>query len=69
MEGFNNKTLKVMEYSIKILPPLFYEKKPSVLQTFYLIMFMITKFGENFEEKIDICSLKMFGTTNGSQKV
>ena len=59
-EGFNKKTLKVMEFSIQILPP-----PPPPFdgkQTFFshilfyvYIMFIITKFGENFEEQIYIC--------------
>ena len=57
-EGFNKKTLKVMEFSIKILPhPPSMEKKHffSTIFFYVFIMFIITKFGENFEEKIDIC--------------
>ena len=55
------KTLKVMEFSIKILPlpapPPFYEKKKKISTIFLyvFIMFIITKFGENFEDKIQIC--------------
>ena len=48
-----------MEFSIQILPPhplhphlLFDGKK---IKMYVFIMFIITKFGKNFEEKIDIC--------------
>ena len=35
------------------------KKKSKITQFFYVfIIFIITKFGENFEEKIDICFLK-----------
>ena len=49
-----------MEFSIQILPPPpppFDGKKTFFFQYFFYvcIMFIITKFGENFEEKIDIC--------------
>ena len=47
-----------MEFSIHILPnPPFNGKKMFVFHNFLkvFIMFIITKFGENFEEKIDIC--------------
>ena len=59
-EGFNKKTLKVMEFSIQISPPptpLRWKKKHlfSTIFVFVFIMFLNTKFGENFEEKIDIC--------------
>ena len=63
-EGFNKKkTLKVMEFSIQILPPPHppsMEKKHffSTIFFYVFIMFIITKFGENFEEKMDICFLK-----------
>ena len=42
-----------MEFSIQILPPPLRWKKNIFFYVF--IMFIITKFGENFEEKIDIC--------------
>ena len=61
-EGFNKKkTLKVMEFSIQILPPLpLRRKKKSNPQFFYVfIMFIITKCGENFEDKIDICTKEL----------
>ena len=57
-EGFNKKkTLTVMEFSTQILPrPLRWKKKHFFPHFFYVfIMFIITKFGENFEDKIDIC--------------
>ena len=42
-----------MEFSIEILPPPpFYEKKTFFFYVF--IMFIITKFGENFEEKVEV---------------
>ena len=46
-----------MEFSIQILPhPPSMEKKHFFHNFFYVfIIFNITKFGENFEEKIDIC--------------
>ena len=49
-----------MEFSIQFstpLPPPSTEKKPFFFHNFFyvFIMFIITKFGENFEEKIDIC--------------
>ena len=48
-----------MEFSIQILPPHppSMEKKHlfSTIFFYVFIMFIITKFGENFEEKIDIC--------------
>ena len=45
-----------MEFSIQILPPPLDGKNLFFPQFFYVfIMFIITKFGENFEEKIDIC--------------
>ena len=48
-----------MEFSIQISPPppLFDGKKHFFCTIFFyvFIMFIITKFGENFEEKIDIC--------------
>ena len=43
-----------MEFSIEFYPP----PPPCFFSTIFLyvfIMFIITKFGENFEEKIDIC--------------
>ena len=44
-----------MEFSIQMLPP-FDGKKIKFNNFFYVfIMFIITKFGENFEEKMDIC--------------
>ena len=52
------KTLKDMELSIQILPtPLWWKKTHfySTILFYVFIMFIITKFGENFEEKIDIC--------------
>ena len=40
-------------------PPLRWKKNIFFPIFFYVfIMFIITKFGENFEEKIDICFLK-----------
>ena len=49
-----------MEFSIQIPPrpiPLRWKKKHffSTIFFYVFIMFIITKFGENFEEKIDIC--------------
>jgi len=47
-----------MEFSIQILSPhpLRWKKTFFSHNFFYVfIMFIITKFGENFEEKIDIC--------------
>ena len=47
-----------MEFSIQMLPPTPLRwKKTFVFHNFFyfFIMFIITKFGENFEEKIDIC--------------
>ena len=49
-----------MEFSIQIFPPPpppFDGKKNNFFNNFFyvFIMFIITKFGENFEEKIDIC--------------
>ena len=53
------KTLKVMEFSIQILPPPpsfdGRRNKDSIIFFYVFIMFIITKFGENFEEKINIC--------------
>ena len=45
-----------MEFSIQILPhPPLMEKN---IYFSLFIMFIITKFGENFKEKMDICFLK-----------
>ena len=48
-----------MEFSIQIFPPHHpsIEKKHLFFTIFFyvFIMFITTKFGENFEEKIDIC--------------
>ena len=47
-----------MEFSIQILPPPPFDGKKTFFSHnfFYVfIMFIITKFGENFEETIDIC--------------
>ena len=49
-----------MEFSIQILPhptPLQWKKNIffSTIFFYVFIMFIITKVGENFEEKIDIC--------------
>ena len=48
-----------MEFSIQILPPPHLpsmEKNIFFQQFFFVfIMFIIAKFGENFEDKIDIC--------------
>ena len=49
-----------MEFSIQILTPPHppsMEKNTFIFHNFFyvFIMFIITKFGENFEEKIDIC--------------
>ena len=49
-----------MEFSIEMLPPPPHppsmEKNIFFPQFFYVfIMFITTKFGKNFEEKIDIC--------------
>ena len=45
------------------------DKKNSKITQIFII-FIITKFGENFEEKNDICFfLKCFGGKSGSQKV
>ena len=49
-----------MEFSIQIFPPptpLQWKKHIFFPQFFFnvFIMFIITKFGENFEEKVDIC--------------
>ena len=57
-EGFNKKNIK--SYGIfhpKITPPPFDGKKTFFFHNFLyvFIMFIITKFGENFEEQIDIC--------------
>ena len=62
--SIKKKTLKVMEFSIQILHhPLRWKKTyffPHFLCVF--IMFIITKFGENFEEMMDLVSFKMFRT-------
>ena len=49
-----------MEFPSKFYPPPpppFDEKITFIFHNFFyvFIMFIITKFGENFEEKIDIC--------------
>ena len=58
-----------MEFSIKIPPlqPPFYGEKKSTI--YFFIMFIITKFGENFEEKLISASFKKIGGKSGSQKV
>ena len=60
-EGFNKKNIK----SFGIFHPNFNPPPPSMKKNtffshnffFVFTMFIITKFGENFEEKIDICFL------------
>ena len=53
-----------MEFSIQILPahlhpPSMEKKHLSFTIFFYVsIIFIIPKFGENFEDKIDLCFLK-----------
>ena len=51
--AFMLKALKVMEFSIKFLP--FYGEKTSTIFVYVFFIFIITTFGENFEDKIDIC--------------
>ena len=58
-EGFNKKNIKsygIFHPNFTPPPPPFDEKKPffSTIFCYVFIMFVITKFGENFEEKMDI---------------
>ena len=62
-EGFNKKTFELMEFSIQILPPPPHPPHPLLWKktfvfhnfSYFVIMFIIIKFGENFDEKNDIC--------------
>ena len=62
----NNKKLKIMEFSIQILPSSPFDGKKTFFYVF--IVFIITKFSENFEEKMDIWFLKMFRTKKVKSK-
>ena len=59
MEGFNKKNIKSCGIFHLNFTPTHHpstEKNIFFPQFFYVfIMFIITKFGDNFEEKIDIC--------------